>query len=414
MKCPFCGHLGDKVVDSRESREGEVIRRRRECQACGRRFTSYERIDEIPYMVVKKDGSRERFERQKVTSGMLKACEKRPVTVAAVEALADRVEAILQERPDKEIPTAEIGTFVMQELRRLDKVAYVRFASVYRPLPGRRRVHGRAAGSSRREGLRRGGLVGRPSAPPAISGAGVRAVSRRGLLSGWLGGRRRRRRRFPGQASGPYRGADACRVGWAAIGAVGDDGRATSPVRSRGDRDASSAGIRLSSTRRIVKSSMRRASAAAGGRAAAGTSPTISLLRTSTPCPAASRRTASNTRCSGVRSKSTRFIETCTTSGCAVLTPIALTASRPPSDARIVRAMPRATSRSPVSRLTLKAISRRRAPTAVAPPDGWGAAGPKSGRHSGRRIFPVRFSKPPRRIRSRRCRSGVRAACSYR
>ena len=93
MKCPFCGHLSDKVVDSRESREGEVIRRRRECQDCGRRFTSYERIDEIPYMVVKKDGSRERFDRQKVTAGMLKACEKRPVTVAAVEAIADRVEA---------------------------------------------------------------------------------------------------------------------------------------------------------------------------------------------------------------------------------------------------------------------------------------------------------------------------------
>ena len=132
MKCPFCGHLGDKVVDSRESREGEVIRRRRECQDCGRRFTSYERIDEIPYMVVKKDGSRERFERLKVTGGMLKACEKRPVSVAAVEAIADRVEAILQERPEKEMPTAEVGAFVMQELKQLDKVAYVRFASVYR------------------------------------------------------------------------------------------------------------------------------------------------------------------------------------------------------------------------------------------------------------------------------------------
>ena len=132
MKCPFCGHLGDKVVDSRESKEGEVIRRRRECQDCGRRFTSYERIDEIPYMVVKKDGSRERFERLKVTGGMLKACEKRPVSVAAVEAIADRVEAILQERPEKEMPTAEVGACVMQELRQLDKVAYVRFASVYR------------------------------------------------------------------------------------------------------------------------------------------------------------------------------------------------------------------------------------------------------------------------------------------
>jgi len=132
VKCPYCGHLGDKVVDSREGKEGEVIRRRRECLECGRRFTSYERIDEIPYMVVKKDGSRERFERQKLIAGLLKACEKRPVSVSALEAVADRVEATLQERPDREIATAEIGAFVMQELKGLDKVAYVRFASVYR------------------------------------------------------------------------------------------------------------------------------------------------------------------------------------------------------------------------------------------------------------------------------------------
>ena len=132
MKCPFCGHLGDKVVDSRESKEGEVIRRRRECLDCGRRFTSYERIDEIPYMVIKKDGTRERFERQKLIAGLLKACEKRPVSVAALESVADRVEATLQERPEKEIGTVEIGAFVMEELKRLDKVAYVRFASVYR------------------------------------------------------------------------------------------------------------------------------------------------------------------------------------------------------------------------------------------------------------------------------------------
>ena len=132
MKCPFCGHLSDKVVDSREGKEGEVIRRRRECQDCGRRFTSYERIDHIPYMVVKKDGSRERFERKKVTAGMLTACEKRPVAVAAVEGIADRVEAMLQERPEKEISTDEVGAFLMQELKQLDKVAYVRFASVYR------------------------------------------------------------------------------------------------------------------------------------------------------------------------------------------------------------------------------------------------------------------------------------------
>jgi transcriptional repressor NrdR len=132
MKCPFCGHLGDKVVDSRESKEGGVIRRRRECLECGHRFTSYERIDEIPYMVIKKDGTRERFERQKLISGLLKACEKRPVSVAAVEGVADRIEGILQERPEKEMSTAEVGEVVMDELKKLDKVAYVRFASVYR------------------------------------------------------------------------------------------------------------------------------------------------------------------------------------------------------------------------------------------------------------------------------------------
>ena len=132
MKCPFCSHLGDKVVDSRESKEGEVIRRRRECLDCGRRFTSYERIDQIPYMVIKKDGSRERFERQKLVAGLLKACEKRPVSVAAVEAVADRVETTVQERPEKEMSTDEVGALVMDELKRLDKVAYVRFASVYR------------------------------------------------------------------------------------------------------------------------------------------------------------------------------------------------------------------------------------------------------------------------------------------
>jgi transcriptional repressor NrdR len=132
MKCPYCGHLGDKVVDSRESKEGEAIRRRRECLDCGKRFTSYERIDEIPYMVVKKDGTRERFERQKLVAGLLKACEKRPVSLNALDAVADRIEAALQDRPEKEIGTAEIGGFVMEELKKLDKVAYVRFASVYR------------------------------------------------------------------------------------------------------------------------------------------------------------------------------------------------------------------------------------------------------------------------------------------
>jgi transcriptional repressor NrdR len=132
VKCPYCGNLGDKVVDSRESKEGEVIRRRRECLECARRFTSYERIDEIPYMVVKKDGRRERFERQKLVGGLLKACEKRPVRVSALEAIADRMETLLQEKPEREITAAEIGAYVMHELRLLDQVAFVRFASVYR------------------------------------------------------------------------------------------------------------------------------------------------------------------------------------------------------------------------------------------------------------------------------------------
>jgi transcriptional repressor NrdR len=132
MKCPYCGHLGDKVVDSRESKEGEAIRRRRECLECGRRFTSYERIDEIPYMVVKKDGRRERFERQKLVAGLLKACEKRPVRIPALEAIADKIEALLQEKPEREMSTEDIGALVMRELKHLDKVAFVRFASVYR------------------------------------------------------------------------------------------------------------------------------------------------------------------------------------------------------------------------------------------------------------------------------------------
>ena len=132
MKCPYCGHLGDKVVDSRESKEGEVIRRRRECLGCGKRFTSYERIDEIPYMVVKKNGSRERFDRQKLIGGLLKACEKRPVRISALEAIADKIETLLQEKPEREISTEDIGALVMRELKHLDKVAFVRFASVYR------------------------------------------------------------------------------------------------------------------------------------------------------------------------------------------------------------------------------------------------------------------------------------------
>ncbi len=132
MKCPFCSHLEDKVVDSREGKDGLVIRRRRECLRCGRRFTSYERIDEIPFMVVKKDGKREPYDRNKVLSGLRKACEKRPVSPSELEAVADEVEQILQEASEREIPTAAIGEKVTARLKDLDKVAYVRFASVYR------------------------------------------------------------------------------------------------------------------------------------------------------------------------------------------------------------------------------------------------------------------------------------------
>ena len=131
MKCPFCTHVEDKVVDSRESKEGEVIRRRRECLSCGKRFTSYERIDQIPHLVVKKDGRREPFDREKVLAGLLKACQKRPVPVKTLEMVADRVEAMVQESPDREVPSVEVGEYLMERLRELDKVAYVRFASVY-------------------------------------------------------------------------------------------------------------------------------------------------------------------------------------------------------------------------------------------------------------------------------------------
>ena len=132
MKCPFCQHLEDKVVDSRESKEGEVIRRRRECLSCGKRFTSYERIDQIPHLVVKKDGRREPFDREKVLSGLLKACQKRPVPVKVLEGIVDRVEAMIHETPDREVPAERVGEVLMDRLRELDKVAFVRFASVYR------------------------------------------------------------------------------------------------------------------------------------------------------------------------------------------------------------------------------------------------------------------------------------------
>lgn len=131
MKCPWCGHPEDRVVDSRESREGEVIRRRRECLRCTRRFTSYETVEEIPCMVVKKDGAREIFDRDKVLAGLRKACGAR-VAEAKIEAIADRVAALVAESADRELPAARIGEVVMEELRSEDHVAFVRFASVYR------------------------------------------------------------------------------------------------------------------------------------------------------------------------------------------------------------------------------------------------------------------------------------------
>jgi transcriptional repressor NrdR len=132
MTCPFCGHIEDRVIDSRESREGDSIRRRRQCLACEKRFTTYERIDEVPYMVVKKDGRREKFDRQKVLNGLLKACEKRPISMAKLADMVNLVEARVTDSPDREITTIEIGEFLMEALRGLDKIAYVRFASVYR------------------------------------------------------------------------------------------------------------------------------------------------------------------------------------------------------------------------------------------------------------------------------------------
>lgn len=132
MKCPFCVNLEDKVIDSRTSKEGDAIRRRRECLKCGKRFTSYERVEDVVPMVVKKDGRREPFDRPKILRGLEKACEKRPVSVEALEGIVDSIEKKLITLGVKEIPSTWVGEEVMSSLRELDKVAYVRFASVYR------------------------------------------------------------------------------------------------------------------------------------------------------------------------------------------------------------------------------------------------------------------------------------------
>jgi len=132
MKCPFCGDSESKVVDSRPAEEGATIRRRRECLACQKRFTTYEIMERLPLIVVKKDGSRQTFDRQKLINGMLRACEKRPVPIADLQAVADDIEQELQNSLEREIRSTEVGEMVMEGIKTLDEVAYVRFASVYR------------------------------------------------------------------------------------------------------------------------------------------------------------------------------------------------------------------------------------------------------------------------------------------
>jgi transcriptional repressor NrdR len=132
MKCPYCGFTQDKVIDSRESKDADSIRRRRECERCTKRFTTYERLDEIPYMVVKKDGRREKFDRQKLLAGLLHSCQKRKVSVAQMQSIVDSAEAFVVDSPERERSTTSIGELIMQRLKEIDTVAYIRFASVYR------------------------------------------------------------------------------------------------------------------------------------------------------------------------------------------------------------------------------------------------------------------------------------------
>jgi len=132
MKCPFCAFTQDKVIDSRESKDADSIRRRRECERCNNRFTTYERLDEIPYMVVKKDGRREKFDRQKVLTGLLHSCQKRKVSVTQMQEIVDAVESSVIDSPERERSTSSIGELIMNRLKDIDTVAYIRFASVYR------------------------------------------------------------------------------------------------------------------------------------------------------------------------------------------------------------------------------------------------------------------------------------------
>jgi transcriptional repressor NrdR len=171
MRCPFCGHSEDKVVDSRESREGEAIRRRRECLGCGRRFTSYERVEEVPLLIVKKDGRREPFDRQKLLRGIMAACQKRPVSLSSLEELVGDVQARLVEQPDREIASRTLGELVMDGLKAIDSVAYVRFASVYREfkdLPDFVKALEHLMGTVQQQGPQAFARPDAPKAPPPL------------------------------------------------------------------------------------------------------------------------------------------------------------------------------------------------------------------------------------------------------
>ena len=168
MKCPYCGFTQDRVVDSRESKEADSIRRRRECEKCEKRFTTYERIDEIPYMVVKKDGRREKFERQKVLSGLLRACEKRPVSAGKLEQIVNETESFVIDSAERERTTSEVGELIMLRLKALDTVAYIRFASVYRDFKDVREFKQELEGL-----LSSSKTAGSPSSPGSSTGSRV-------------------------------------------------------------------------------------------------------------------------------------------------------------------------------------------------------------------------------------------------
>jgi transcriptional repressor NrdR len=175
VKCPGCRDLNNRVIDSRLGKEGDVIRRRRECAKCGRRFTTYERVEEFLPAIVKKDGRREPFDRQKVVAGLTKACEKRPVSIEVIEQTVNRIERAIQERGEKEVPSSVIGEAVMRELHDLDTVAYVRFASVYRSFEDIGEFMQELEDLLKeRRGVQRGG---RPKASPAKPGERTRRTA---------------------------------------------------------------------------------------------------------------------------------------------------------------------------------------------------------------------------------------------